>query len=101
MDANAESTRNTIRQNPPQTANKKDYQMAAFLHHAFCFIRSSFSIISNLCSISSVVKPCSFTYMLRGLVRHSCVQPRIYLCSFSSEQIICLLQSGSAQFTKR
>ena len=25
-------------QKPPQTANKKDDQMAAFMHHAFCFI---------------------------------------------------------------
>lgn len=41
----------------------------------------------------------SFTYRFLGFVRHSWLQLRIYLYSFSGVHIIFLLQDGFAQFT--
>jgi len=63
------------------------------------YYTSSFSNAAKRSATSSSVKPCSFTYKFLSLRRHASVHPRKYLCSFSSDHKICLLQTGSAQFT--
>src|SRR5690625_1991010 len=79
--------------------HKKDDPIWPSSDYASCFNFSSSAIILSLRSTSSSDKLCSFTYMLLGLIRHSWEHPRIYLCSFSSEQRIWRLHSGFAQFT--
>src|SRR5699024_9501889 len=76
-----------------------DDRLLIAVYLLICFI--SFSNSPRRFSTSSFDKPCSCTYKFRVLLRQASVQPRKYLCSFSSEHKICLLHSGSAQFTYR
>src|SRR5699024_6922411 len=76
---------------------KDDQHRSSFL--SLYFTVSSFSIASKRAFTSSSERLCSFTYKFLGLRLHASVQPRMYLCSFSSEHNICLLHTGSAQLT--
>src|SRR5699024_11777189 len=53
----------------------------------------------NVTGVQTCALPISYKFL--SLRRHASVHPRKYLCSFYSEHKICLLQTGSAQFTYR
>src|SRR5699024_12259348 len=78
---------------------KYDQSRSSFL--SLYFTISSCSIASKRAFTSSSERLCSFTYRFLGVRLHASVQPRMYLCSFSSEHNICLLHTGSAQLTYR